>query len=121
MGSSIPQLTWGEQGAASIRLLITAILSRNCKRYLKTTSAKGEPVKITQALQETHLAMNQEGARAKSAVALEVRITSTYSKTDLVIDGPVLVWFQRPGLTKPRFVGYITEEDWKNPGEIKGA
>ncbi len=88
---------------------------------LKTTSAKGEPVEITQALQETHLAMNQEGARAKSAVALEMWVTSTSPEADLVIDGPFLVWFQRPGLTKPLFVGYITEEDWKNPGEIKGA
>jgi hypothetical protein len=88
---------------------------------LKTTSAEGEPVEVTQALQETHLAMNQEGARAKSAVALEVQITSTSPEAALVIDGPFLVWFQRPGLTKPLFVGYITEEDWKNPGEIKGA
>jgi hypothetical protein len=88
---------------------------------LKTTSAKGEPVKITQALQETHLAMNQEGARAKSAVAQEVRITHTYPEAALVIDGPFLVWFQRPGLTKPLFVGYITEEDWESFGEIKGA
>jgi hypothetical protein len=89
---------------------------------LKTTSAKGEPVEITRALQETHLAMNQEGARAKSAVALEMLPGSAYQpKPDLVIDAPFLVWFQRPGLTKPLFVGYITEEDWKNPGEIKGA
>jgi hypothetical protein len=89
---------------------------------LETTSAIGEPIKIVQALQETHLAMNPEGARAKSAVALGMLVASVYEpKPDLVIDGPFLVWFQRPGLTKPLFVGYITEEDWKNPGEIKGA
>jgi hypothetical protein len=87
---------------------------------LKTTSAEGELVKIVQALQETHLAMNPEGARAKSAAVLEMTM-GFEPEPDLVIDGPFLVWFQRPGLTKPLCVGYITEADWKNPGEIKGA
>jgi hypothetical protein len=80
---------------------------------LETTSAEGEPAKITQALQGMHLAMKQEGARAMRAVY--------EPEPDLVIDGPFLVWFQRLWLAKPLFVGYITEEDWKNPGEIKGA
>ena len=90
---------------------------------LETTSAAGDPVTIIQALQETHLAMNQEGARAKSAVALDMFLCAVELKPKpvLVIDGPFLVWFQRPGLTKPLFAGYITEEDWKNPGEIRGA
>jgi hypothetical protein len=89
---------------------------------LETTSAEGESVKITQALQETHLAMNQEGARAKSAVALAIQPgTASLPKPDLVINGPFLVWFQRPGLTKPLFVGYLTEEVWKNPGELQEA
>jgi Serpin (serine protease inhibitor) len=80
---------------------------------LETTSSEGEPVKITQALQETHLAMNQEGARAKSAAALAMRVGAVFRpQPDLVIDRPFLVWFQRPRLTKPLFVGYITEEDW---------
>src|SRR6266567_1012163 len=35
-GKFYPAAHLGEQGAASIRLLITAILSRNCKRYLVT-------------------------------------------------------------------------------------
>ena len=87
---------------------------------LATTSAQGEPVKITQALQETHLAMNEEGARAKSAVAVAVAVAAAYlpPKPDLLIDGPFLIWFQRPGLTEPLFVGYITEEDWKKPAKL---
>lgn len=83
---------------------------------LETTSAKDEPVKITQALQEIHLTMNQEGARAKSAATIAMRIGAVSpwpDKGDLLIDGPFLVWFQRPEITKPLFVGYITEEDWK--------
>lgn len=84
---------------------------------LATISAKGEPVKITQALQETHLAMNEVGARAKSAVAIAVAVAAVYrpAKPELLIDGPFLIWFQRPGLTEPLFVGHITEADWKKP------
>lgn len=87
---------------------------------LHTVSAAGEPVKITQALQETHLAMNHKGARAQSAFAGTVAVALAYRqpKPDLLIDGPFLIWFQRPGLHKPLFVGYITEEDWKDPGEL---
>lgn len=87
---------------------------------LETTSASGEPVKITQALQETHLAMNQTGARAQSAFAgtVAVALAHRMPKPDLLIDGPFLIWFQRPGLTEPLFVGYITEQDWKNPGSL---
>ncbi len=37
---------------------------------------------------------------------------------DMIIDAPFLVWFMRPLLNKPLFVGYIATEDWKNPGSI---
>jgi hypothetical protein len=87
---------------------------------LETTNSEGEPVKITQALQETHLAMNPEGARAKSAVAVAVAVAAAYRppRPDLLIDGPFLIWFQRPGLSEPLFAGYITEGDWKDPGKL---
>lgn len=87
---------------------------------LETTNAENEPVKLTQALQETHLAMNQTGARAKSAVAVGVAVAAAYRppRPDLLIDGPFLVWFQRPGLSEPLFAGYITEQDWKDPGKL---
>ena len=83
---------------------------------LSTTNAQGEPTRIAQALQETHLTMNELGARAKSAVATSF-VTMSYRvpKPDLIIDGPFLIWFQRPGLTEPLFVGHITEADWKKP------
>ena len=87
---------------------------------LATTSAQGEPVKITQALQETHLTMNEKGARAKSAVAIAVAVAAAYrpARPELFIDGPFLIWFQRPGLTEPLFVGHITEADWKKPDAL---
>jgi len=87
---------------------------------LATTSAQGEPVKITQALQETHLAMNEQGARAKSGVAVAVAVAAAYHvpTPELLIDGPFLIWFQRPGLSVPLFVGHLTEEHWKKPAAL---
>lgn len=87
---------------------------------LQTINTEGKPVLLTQAVQETHLAMNPIGARARSAFAGAVMVGMAYipPKPDLLIDGPFLIWFQRPTLSQPLFVGYITEEDWKNPGEL---
>jgi hypothetical protein len=84
---------------------------------LETTSAQGEPARITQALQENRLTMNEQGARAKSAVAVAVAVAAVYrpARPDLLIDRPFLIWFQRPGLREPLFAGYITEENWKKP------
>jgi hypothetical protein len=64
--------------------------------------------------------MNPEGARAKSAVAVAVAVAAAYRppRPDLLIDGPFLIWFQRPGLSEPLFAGYITEGDWKDPGKL---
>ncbi len=85
---------------------------------LKTTGDDGQPARITQALQQTILKMNEVGARAKSAVAVAVMRSIEMPKPDLIINGPFLVWFERDGLAKPLFVGHITQEDWRNPGDI---
>lgn len=85
-----------------------------------TTNLEGRETKIAQALQETHLAMNELGAHAQSAFAGSVMMSMAFRRPnpDLVIDEPFLIWFERPGLSKPLFVGRITEEDWKNPGSL---
>lgn len=87
---------------------------------LHTINTEGREVKITQALQETHLAMNEQGARAKSAFAGGIAVAAAYipPRPDLLIDEPFLIWFQRPGLAQPLFVGRITQEDWRNPGKL---
>ncbi len=85
---------------------------------MKTTGYDGQPAWITQALQQTILKMNEVGARAKSAVAIAVTRGGGMKKPDLIINGPFLVWFERDGLAKPLFVGHITQEDWRNPGDI---
>ena len=86
---------------------------------MSTTGDDGRPARITQALQQTILRMNEIGARAKSAVAIAVmREAFVREKPDMTIDGPFLIWIERDDLAKPLFVGYITEEDWRNPGDI---
>ncbi|MBI2046973.1 hypothetical protein HYT26_02320 [Candidatus Pacearchaeota archaeon] len=86
----------------------------------RTTGADGQPAIITQAVQQTKLRMNEEGARAQSAVAIGVlRGCLPKRKYDYIIDWPFLFWITRPGISKPLFVAYVTEDDWKNPGDIR--
>ena len=75
---------------------------------------------ISQAVQQTILKMNEKGAHAKSAFAVVETLGAAIPKEtpDMIIDAPFLVWFMRPLLNKPLFVGYIATEDWKNPGSI---
>lgn len=86
---------------------------------LTTRGVDGRPATITQALQQNILKINEVGARAKSAVAIEGSRGMHMPEPDLVINGPFLVWFERSHLAKPLFAGYITQEHWKNPGSLK--
>lgn len=91
-------------------------------KYMETTSKDGRDWYISQALQQTKLRMNEKGARAQSAVAIGVRVTSMPEpKQDYIINKPFLTWFDRPGLSTPLLVGYITEEDWKRPKDLETA
>ena len=85
---------------------------------MEALDAHGIPVEIAQALQQTKLRMNQFGARAQSAVAIEARSLGL-PPPDYIIDRPFLLWIERDGLCKPLFTGYITPEDWKDPGDIR--
>lgn len=88
-------------------------------RYMETTCKDGRDWYISQALQQTKLRMNEKGARGESAVAIGVRVTSMPPpKQDYIINKPFLVWFDRPDLSTPLLVGYITEEDWKKPKSL---
>ena len=86
---------------------------------METLGDDGFPYFVAQALQQTKFKMNQFGARVKSAAAIGVYRSSVQrSKPPLVIDGPFLVWIERPGLSRPFFVGFITDEDMKDPGDL---
>lgn len=83
---------------------------------MKTHDEAGWPWEIAKALQQTKFKMNEKGARAKSAVAIGMRTLSIPER--IVIDEPFLVWIERQGLSRPLFVGYITEDDWEDPGSL---
>lgn len=83
---------------------------------MHTTGDDGLPAIISQALQQTKLKMNEIGARVQSAAAIAV--SRSMPKSDHVINRPFLIWFERDGLSKPLFVGYITPDDWRNPDDI---
>lgn len=70
---------------------------------------------IAQALQEIKFAMNQFGARVKEATAIAVKkgLPSYYT-----VDGPFLIWIERQGVPVPLFMAHITEQDWKDPGDL---
>lgn len=87
------------------------------KLQIEPTALEHEQ-EISQALQQTKLKMNEKGARVRSAVAIGVMRTTSVGprpKPPLIINEPFLCWVERPGYSRPIFVGYITEEDWKDP------
>jgi hypothetical protein len=77
--------------------------------------------RITQAKQQTKYKMNHKGALAKSAAAFgfsfECCVVRT-PKPPMVVNQEFFVWITRPGMNLPIFTGYITKEDWKNPGDL---
>jgi hypothetical protein len=72
---------------------------------------------VAQALQQTKVKMNEIGVRVQSAVAVGL-MKAVMPNPDHIINRPFLMWITRKGLKKPLFVGYITEENWKNPGGL---
>jgi hypothetical protein len=93
-------------------------------RGMETTELHDLPAWLAAAIQQTRLRVNEVGARAESAVVIYSAVTASRfglgprPKPDHVIKRPFLIWFERKGLSRPLFVGHITEHDWKNPGAI---
>jgi hypothetical protein len=87
---------------------------------LATDDDEGLPWEIEAALERNRLRMNEVGARAESAVMLQVAAVAIgpEPKPDHVIDRPFLVWFERDGLSRPLFAAYVVEDEWRNPGAI---
>lgn len=86
---------------------------------MTTNDDNGAEWKISQALQQTKLRMNEKGAHAKSAVAVGVRLSSvTMPKPPMVIENPFLTWFDKPGLNHKIIAGYITEDDWNRVEDL---
>lgn len=85
-----------------------------------TKSSENRPYEIAQALQQTKIAMNEKGARAKSAAAIGVVATAVRRPIpDYVINKPFLFVLIRPGLSRPLVAAYVERADWKDPGDLK--
>lgn len=77
------------------------------------------PWYIEQALQQVKFGMNQHGARAKEATALGVVFRGAGPRLEIYrVDRPFLVWMEHPKVDVPIFQAHITEEDWKDPGDL---
>ena len=86
---------------------------------INVDDADGMNWHIAKALQKTRFKMNHIGAKAESAVYMDCCLAcSSETKPIIVIDKPFFVWMTRPELHDPLFVGYISEEDWKDPGDF---
>jgi hypothetical protein len=90
-------------------------------KHMFTLDTNNDLYFVDQAKQQTKLKMNQFGARVKSAAAISVMrssVSTRYEPPALVIDGPFLLWIERPGLSMPLLVAHITPEDMKDPGSL---
>jgi len=86
---------------------------------LNTTDVHGIPFKIVQVMADDRLRMNLEGIRAQAAVAIKIAIAGVGDKPKpYVIDQPFYLWIERNGLNMPLFTAYVTEEHWRNPGDL---
>ncbi len=71
---------------------------------------------IRQALQETRFQMNEKGAHAQSAVAIEIKLRCIQQpKPTFEINEPFYLWIERPSMSMPLFAAYIDTTDWKEP------
>ncbi len=75
------------------------------------------PYHIAQALQQTKLAMDENGAHVESAVMIGIVATSVgfeEERKPIVIDKPFYMWIERKGCPIPILYGYIDVCDWKS-------
>lgn len=76
---------------------------------------------ISQAKQEVRFAMNEIGARAKTATALGMIRATAFDDSirHVVVDDDFLLWIERPGVNNiPIFVGYFEKDSWKDPKSL---
>ena len=71
---------------------------------------------IHKAVQQTQFRMNEIGARARSAVGMQMRcMCAINQRPTLLIDRPFLLWIERTGINIPLFTGVFAEDVWKRP------
>ncbi|MFA5187968.1 MAG: hypothetical protein WC460_01255 [Patescibacteria group bacterium] len=87
---------------------------------MSTTDSNGNPAVISQALQETKLRLNENGARVQDAAAMTlIRACVTIPKKKLIINRPFLCIFTQTGLKLPLAVFHLEPDCWKDPGGLE--
>jgi len=81
---------------------------------MSVRDTRDRPCRIAAARQETTLCMNEMGFRARGAGTILVERGGPHRRRH-VINRPFLFWVERPGLARPLFVAWLTEEDWRRP------
>lgn len=67
------------------------------------------PAQLADAQMQNKLAMDREGASVESAATM---MFSRGLSRAFEIKQPFLVWFSRPGMNLPYFIGYIAPDSW---------
>jgi len=71
----------------------------------------GKDMFVTQALQEIRFDLDRDGAKVKSAVAMEVAVCAS-ACGPYVIDGPFMFWVEREGIELPLFAAVLNKDTW---------
>lgn len=85
---------------------------------LSTINKSNMPAEISQAIQQIKFKMNDKGTRVKSGTAIGITLLATIPKPDLIINEPFIVWVERHNIEMPIMAAYVTEESWKDPGNL---
>ena len=78
---------------------------------------------IAEAKAESTLKMNEVGAKVKVVVAMHGMLLGAHASEHrppppLIIEDAFFIWFEREGLSKPLFVGLISEDHWEKPENL---
>ena len=68
-----------------------------------TLPQSGPQLKVTRALRQTKVKMNEEGVRIEEAAAVGIAFAAVFLPNRHVIDRPFLMWVDRPGLESAAF------------------
>lgn len=71
--------------------------------------------RISQAIQQLKFAMNQHGARVIEGTVMSV---SRSPERFYQLDGPFLIWIERPGVEFPLLTAQVTVDDFRDPGDL---
>jgi hypothetical protein len=74
---------------------------------------------VTQALQQVRFGMNEHGARVVVDTAVGATRGGAHLPHYYTLDGAFRIVIVRQEMENPIFVGHVTEEDWKDPGDLR--